>query len=148
MRSALERYEGPKDYIRGLSRHLFSEMSRAGLDYRNSWSKVISDGEYIVMYKGISNQIFDAMGALALDGHMKIRVMAEDFAARTRKRYLVFTIEQLNTGIACLQSEFEQRDEAAEFFDLMVATFGERLVLMADMRTRLLVKVHITAMMW
>ena len=93
MRSAIEKYEGPKDYIRGLSRHIFTEMSRAGLDYRNSWSKVVSDGEYIVMYKGISNQIFDAMGALALDGHMKIRVMAEDFAARIRKRYLVFMIE-------------------------------------------------------
>mmetsp|Transcript_886 Transcript_886/g.1206 ORF Transcript_886/g.1206 Transcript_886/m.1206 type:complete len:93 (-) Transcript_886:392-670(-) len=92
MRSALERYEGPRDYIKALSKHMFTQMSKQGQDYRNSWSKVISDGEYIVMYKGISNQIFDAMGALALDGHMKIRVMGEDFAARTRKCYLVFVI--------------------------------------------------------
>ena len=55
MRSAVQKYEGPKDFIKGLSRDMFTEMSRAGQDYPTSWSKVISDGEYIIMYKGISN---------------------------------------------------------------------------------------------
>ena len=55
MRSLIERYSGPRDYIKALSKHMFTQMSKKGLDYRNSWSKVISDGEYIVMYKGISN---------------------------------------------------------------------------------------------
>lgn len=59
---------------------MFTEMARAGLDYDRSWSKVVSDGDFIVLYKGISNQIFDAMGALAMDGHMKIRTMTEDMA--------------------------------------------------------------------
>ena len=55
MRSAVQKYEGPKDFIKGFSRDMFTEMSRAGQDYPTSWSKVISDGEYIIMYKGISN---------------------------------------------------------------------------------------------
>ena len=55
MRSAIKRYEGPKDYIKGLSRQMFTDMSRAGLDYPKHWSKVVSDGEYIIMYKGVSN---------------------------------------------------------------------------------------------
>ena len=55
MRSGIKKYEGPKDYIKGLSRQMFTNMSRAGLDFRYDWSKVVSDGEYIVMYKGISN---------------------------------------------------------------------------------------------
>ena len=93
MRSAIKKYEGPKDYIKGLSRQMFTDMSRAGLDFSQHWSKVVSDGEYIVVYKGISNQIFDAMGSLALDGHMKVRVMAEDVASRNRKRYQVFLVE-------------------------------------------------------
>ena len=88
------------------------------------------------------------MGMLALDGHMKIRVMTEDFAARSRKRFLVFVIEQLNSSAGCIQSEFEQLDEANDFFALMMGTFGERLVLLADMRSRLLVRVHATQMIW
>lgn len=55
MRSAIKRYEGPKDYIKGLSRQMFTDMSRAGLDFSTHWSKVVSDGEYIIVYKGISN---------------------------------------------------------------------------------------------
>ena len=93
MRSAIKKYQGPKDYIKGLSRQMFTNMSRANLDYNQHWSKVISDGEYIIMYKGISNQVFDAIGALALDGHMKVRVMGEDVASRNRKRYQVFVVE-------------------------------------------------------
>ena len=100
------------------------------------------------MYKGISNQIFDAIGALALDGHMKVRVMSEDFASRNRKRYKVFIVEQLNSGTNMIQSEFNKRDEALEFFDLMLSTFDERLILMADMRSRLIVKYHATQMIW
>ena len=91
---------------------MFTNMSRAGLDFKQDWSKVVSDGEYIVMYKGISNQIFDAIGSLALDGHIKVRVMSEDFASRNRKRYHVFVVEQLNQGTNCIQQEFNQRDEA------------------------------------
>ena len=72
---------------------MFTNMSRAGLDFKAHWSKVVSDGEYIVMYKGISNQIFDAIGSLALDGHIKVRVMSEDVASRNRKRYHVFVVE-------------------------------------------------------
>ena len=80
---------------------MFTEMSRAGLDYDQSWSKVVSDGEFIVLYKGISNQIFDAMGALAMDGHLKIRTMAEDVASRNRKRFLVFVVE-LSSSSNCI----------------------------------------------
>ena len=54
-----------------------------------------------MLYKGISNQIFDAMGALAMDGHMKIRAMTEDAASRNRKRYLVFVVE-LSTSTNCV----------------------------------------------
>ena len=83
-----------------------------------------------------------------MDGHLKIRVMTEDFAARTRKRYLVFVIEQLTTSAGCIQSEFDQLAEANDFFSLMMATFSKRLVLLADMRSRLLVKVHAQEMEW
>ena len=123
---------------------MFTDMSRAGLDYPKHWSKVVSDGEYIIMYKGVSNQIFDAIGALAMDGHMKIRVMSEDVASRNRKRYLVFVIEQLTVSSSCTQAEYDRREEALEFFELMQTTFNEKLILLADMQSRLLVRVHAT----
>ena len=127
---------------------MFTDMSRAGLDYSTDWSKVISDGEYVIMYKGISNQIFDAMGALALDGHMKIRVMAEDVASRNRKRFLVFVITQLDANTSCIQAEYDRKDDALDFFALMQGSFSERLVLMADMRSRFILKVHATQLIW
>mgnify|MGYP001626847936 CR=1 FL=1 len=80
---------------------------------------MISDGEYIIMYKGVSNQIFDAIGMLALDGHMKIRVMSEDYSVRNRKRFLVLAIEQLNSNTGCIQTEFDSKAQANDFFALM-----------------------------
>ena len=54
----------------------------------------------------------------------------------------------LNSSTNMIQSEFNKRDEALEFFDLMLSTFDERLILMADMRSRLIVKYHATQMIW
>lgn len=88
------------------------------------------------------------MGHLALSGHMKVRVMAEDIASQNRKRYQIFLVEQLNASTNCIQAEFARRDEAFEFFDLMVTAYSERLILMADMQSRLLVKFHATELIW
>ena len=41
------------------------------------------------------------MGALAMDGHMKVRAMTEDVASRNRKRFLVFVIE-LSASTNCI----------------------------------------------
>ena len=90
------------------------------------------------------------MGHLALSGHMKVRVMAEDIASQNRKRFQVFLVEYLVTAAStsCIQAEFTRRDEALEFFDLMESAHSERLILMADMQSRLIVKYHATEMIW
>ena len=74
--------------------------------------------------------------------------MAEDVASRNRKRYQVFLVEQLNASTNCVQAEFNRRDEALEFFELMESAFSERLILMADMQSRLIVKYHASEMIW
>ena len=78
MRTKLVKYEGPKDYIKEICNkiRLRPNLDSAYLykDDHDVWSKVISDGENIVLYRGISNQVIDCIGQLALDGKITIRM--------------------------------------------------------------------------
>ena len=72
MRTKLLKYEGPRDYIKELSNKIRLrpnlESHYLYHDDHDVWSKVISDGDNIVLYRGISNQVIDCIGQLALDG--------------------------------------------------------------------------------
>ena len=69
MRTKLVKYEGPRNYIKELSTKIrlqpnLENYSRREFynDASDVWSKVISDGDQIVLYRGVSNQVIDCIG--------------------------------------------------------------------------------------
>ena len=73
MRTKIVKYEGGADYIKELNNkirlmpnldHYGNSSGARGLynDENDVWSKVISDGDHIVLYRGISNQVIDCIG--------------------------------------------------------------------------------------
>ena len=46
--------------------------------YPDVVSKVVSNGERVMLYKGVSSQILDIYGMMALEGHLQVRNMGDE----------------------------------------------------------------------
>ena len=119
MRTKIIKFEGPKDYIKQISNkiRLRPNLDNYSLfkDENDVWSKVISDGNQIVLYRGISNQVIDCIGQLALDGNITIRMTEGAKTFLKRLRYLIFMMNK-DSQNGCIFQEFNDKIEAEEFF--------------------------------